>query len=151
MIHCSISRPPENVMKTSGFLTFSGVIEMEYWAKTIKDVSKWWKNFVCHITTPKFWSSVRILLKFIFVALHNLASFVHLYNLKHVKNTHGGMLCLIKVTLLNVVHLCFQVFCIVQMIPNSPGRLICSLYHHIQTEKKRKLLRIRYHSETSPW
>lgn len=60
----------------------------------------------------------------------------HLYNLKHVKNTHGGMLRLIKVTLLNVAPFCFQVFCILQMIPNSPGRLICSLYHHIQTEKK---------------
>ena len=43
------------------------------------------------------------------------AIWYHLYNFKNTKNTHGGVLLLVKVTLL---HGCFHIFKIAQMVPN---------------------------------
>ena len=48
------------------------------------------------------------------------AIWYHMYNLKNVKNTHGGVL-LLKVTLLNGR---FSRFLIAQMVPNRAKRLM---------------------------
>ena len=57
----------------------------------------------------------------------NCATWYHEYNLKNVKNTHRGVLLLVKpATLLKVTLLyrCFSRFLIVQMIPNRVKHLI---------------------------
>ena len=38
------------------------------------------------------------------------AIWYHLYNLKNVKNTHGGVLLLVKFTKITLLHGCFKVF-----------------------------------------
>ena len=56
------------------------------------------------------------------------AIWYHLYNLKNVKKTQGGMLILVKLqALLKVTRLygCFSRFLIVQMVPNRAAYHIC--------------------------
>ena len=70
----SISIPPENVKKTFGFLTFSGGTE--------------WNIWVNHIPLTHFRSMVSFVVR--------CAIWYQLYNLKNMKNTHGGVLILEK-------------------------------------------------------
>ena len=51
------------------------------------------------------------------------AIWYHLYNLKSVKNTHGGMILLVKLQTSSMV--VFHVFQIVQVMANRAKRLIC--------------------------
>ena len=56
------------------------------------------------------------------------ANWYQLYNLKNMKNTHRGILLLEKVT---VVHGCFHVFLIAQMVQNHTTHRMLSFKLYI--------------------
>ena len=50
------------------------------------------------------------------------AIWCHFYNLKNVKNTHGGVLLLVKLLKVTLLHGFFHVFTIKQMVPYRATR-----------------------------
>ena len=61
--------------------------------------------------------------------------FYHLYNLRNVKNTHGGVLLIVKVraencsfTKYNTAAWVFHIFDLLQMLPNRAKHCVCPCF-----------------------